>query len=111
MLIVDPWHWLTKDGEFPEDHPQLRPRIVRIARFIEYGAEIPPGWARSTLVECKKRPDRRPCQGFMFVMKQPDDSILAICDDCLEEEALIHNWQDTPWGHGMPPARDLAEPD
>jgi hypothetical protein len=38
MLTVDPWHWLTVDGHFLLDNPRLYRRMLRIARFIEYGA-------------------------------------------------------------------------
>lgn len=39
MLVVDPWHWLTKEGDLPIHHPRLYRRILRIARFIEYGRD------------------------------------------------------------------------
>jgi hypothetical protein len=41
------------------------------------------------------------------VIKQPDDTILAFCDTCREEEFLIHDWQDTPWADGVMPPLDL----
>lgn len=104
MLYVDVWHWLDENGNVPREHPQLRPRVLRLARFIEYAADLSAGQARSTLVECKKRPGRHQCDGQMVVIKMKDDRILAICPVCEEEEAMIQNWQTTPWGKGMPKA-------
>jgi hypothetical protein len=40
MLVVDPWHWLSKEGEFLTDDPRLYCRMFRIARFIEYGGPL-----------------------------------------------------------------------
>jgi hypothetical protein len=104
MLFVDLWHWLDDEGNVPADHPQLRRPVLRIARFIEYAADLPAGWARHTLVECKKRPGRQACEGLMMVIKEPDERILALCPACGEHETLIQNWRTTRWGAGMPPA-------
>ena len=101
MLYVDPWHWLDSDGELPRDNLPLRRQALRIARFIEYGAELAPGEVRLTLVECRRRPGRRPCLGLMMVLKNPDDTLEAGCPECGEPEVLIRNWQDTFWAHGL----------
>ena len=104
MLFVDPWHWLDVNGNVPRDHPQLRPKVLRLANFIQSSADLSPGWARTTLVECKKRPAGQRCQGLMVVTLLDDDRILAFCPVCLEEEAMIQNWRTTPWGKGLPKA-------
>lgn len=44
MLVVDPWHWLTEDGHFPDNNMRLRRQILRIARLIEYGGPLAPPW-------------------------------------------------------------------
>jgi len=56
MLIVDPWHWLTKDGGFATHDRRLYRRMLRIARFIAYGGPLEKGETRETLVECRRRP-------------------------------------------------------
>jgi hypothetical protein len=101
VLVVDPWHWLEKDGSFPANNPRLRRRIIRVARFIEYGGPLQPGEGRETLVECKRRPHGRPCLGLMWVTKTESDTIEAFCLVCSSTEALIHNWQETEWASGM----------
>jgi len=100
-LTVDPWHWLTKDGDFLVDNPRLYRRMLRIARFIEYGGPLKKNETRETLIECKRRPKGKPCLGLMWVDKAEDDVILAHCLVCKTEEALIHNWQKTEWAGGM----------
>jgi hypothetical protein len=56
MLIVDPWHWLTEAGDFPLDNARLFRRVLRVARFIEYGGPLKKSEMRETLIECKRRP-------------------------------------------------------
>jgi hypothetical protein len=101
MLTVDPWHWLTEDGHFLVDKPLLYRRMLRIARFIEYGGELQKHETRETLVECRRRPKGKPCSGLMWVVKTADDGILAHCMVCKTEEVFIHNWQKTEWAEGM----------
>jgi len=111
-LVVDPWHWLDENGEFPCDNYRLRRRIIRIARFIEYGGPLRQGERRETLVECKRRPGRKPCLGLVWVVKTKQDDIIAYCTECETEEAVIHNWQDTLWSDGMmEPVPPVDEPD
>jgi hypothetical protein len=112
VLVVDPWLWLEKDGSFPTNNLRLRRRIIRIARFIEYGGPLRPGESRETLVECKRRPGRRPCLGQMWVTKIENDAIEAVCLVCSSAEAVIHNWQETAWASGMmePVTPDLLRP-
>jgi hypothetical protein len=100
LLIVDPWHWLTKDGYLPVDNPRLYRRVLRIANFIEYGGPLAKNETRETLVQCKRRPNGRACPGLMWVVKTADDCVLAHCLVCREEEALVHNWQETDWANG-----------
>jgi len=108
MLVVDPRHWLREDGSFPDELPELRPRIVRVARFVESGALLRPLQTRETLIECKNRPGGRPCLGFMVVAKHRDDSIEGFCPECGEREVWIHSWQQTRWARG--PADPVRDP-
>ena len=82
LLVVDPSHWLTKDGDLPFENPRLYRRVLRIARFIEYGGPLQKNETRETLIECKRRPDGRGCVGLMWVVKTDDDGLLAHCVLC-----------------------------
>jgi hypothetical protein len=103
MLVVDPWHWLDKDGHFIVDNPRLYRRMLRIARFIEYGGPLQKNETRETLMECKRRPNGKPCAGRMWVVKTEDDGILTHCLVCQTQEAFVHNWHNTEWADGMMP--------
>jgi hypothetical protein len=108
MLVVDPRHWLTKDGHLPEDDMRQRRQTLRIARLIVCGGPLPALHSRETLVECSKRPGRKPCLGLMWVTKTDQDAIFAYCPICEGDEVLIHNWQGTLWAEGM---MDVVAPD
>ena len=112
MLVVDPWHWLTEDGDFVRDKPRLYRRMLRIARFIEYGGQLKLNETRETLMECARRPKNKQCPGLLWVTKAADESILARCLVCQTDEVVIQNWQKTEWANGMmPPAPvNLDEP-
>lgn len=101
ITVVDPHHWIDPDLGFPESGP-VRAKAVRVAQCIEYGGTLPRHEGRNTLIACRFRPGGAPCPGFLIVIKQPDDTILAMCDWCEEEEFLIHNWQDTSFAQGQP---------
>jgi hypothetical protein len=100
-LVVDPWHWLTEDGHFLVDNPRLYRRMLRIARFIEYGGPLRKNETRETLVECRRRPKGQACVGLMWVVKTADDGIIAHCLLCRNAEAFVHNWEATEWANGM----------
>ena len=100
MLVVNPHHWLTDQGDIPDVPSPVRRGILRVARLIEYGGPLEPGHARETLVECGKRLGGRRCSGFLWVEKQPDDTLLAHCLVCRTNQVLIHDWQDTIWATG-----------
>ena len=100
-LVVDPWHWLTPDGEIPSNQPRLRRNVLQVARVIEYGATLPPGQCRQTLLECTKRPGGLRCQGLLWVEKGADESLLAFCPECQTDHLLVHNWQGTRWAQGQ----------
>ncbi|MCR9161603.1 MAG: SEC-C metal-binding domain-containing protein [Nannocystaceae bacterium] len=97
--VVNPWHWLNEDGSFVDD-PKLRSRSLRVAQCIEYGGPLAHGEARETLISCRFRPNRQPCAGLLWVLKQSDDSIMAFCGTCQQDEFLIHEWEDTLWAKG-----------
>lgn len=100
-LVVDPWHWLTPEGEIPSKDPRLRRNTLRVARIIEYGATLPVGRFRETLVECSRRPAGARCQGLLCVRKRTDEALLAFCPACGTVYMLVHNWKGTRWSNGQ----------
>lgn len=96
MLVVDPWDWLEPDGELPSN-TRLRRRLLPVLRVIEYGSRIPRGGRCGTLIECKRRPGRRPCPGLLLVERSLDDSLFAFCPECGADEMMVHDWHGTRW--------------
>jgi hypothetical protein len=105
-LVVDPRHWLTREGCIPEEPAGLRRKMLRVARIIEYGGPLAPGELRETLIECSCRPNRKPCPGLLWVEKLPDCTIVAFCVVCEQEEIYVHDWEMTEWADG--PMEPLA---
>ena len=94
---VDIRHWLTEDGYV---HPAARRQALRAARLIEYRGPLEACQMRETLVECSRRPGRRPCEGLLWVVKTADGCIDAFCQVCKQERVTISGWQDTDWADG-----------
>jgi hypothetical protein len=107
-LVVDINDWLD-DGELPRHNLRLRRNALRIASFIEYGGPLAQLEGRETLVACKRRPNRKPCLGLMWVVKRADDRIEAFCGTCLDAEAVISGWQDTLWAEGVMPPMPITD--
>lgn len=100
QLSVDIRDWLN-DHDEPATS-ELRPRVLRIARLIEYGGPLKPGETRLTLVECSRRPGRKACEGLLWVTKTDDDYLVATCPTCEDESITISGWQDTLYAAGPP---------
>lgn len=99
-LSVDIRHWLNEHDE--PATPELRSRVLRLARLIEYGGTLKAGETRLTLVECSRRPGRRACEGLLWVTKTEDDCLVAACPACEDESISISGWQDTLYAEGPP---------
>jgi len=112
MLVVDIRHWLTEHGELPTDNLRVRRNALRVARLIEYGGPLEVGHCRETLVDCTRRPGRKPCLGLMWVVKTEKHAIYAYCPICKQDELMISGWEDTLWAEGMmePVAPDERPP-
>ena len=103
MIVVDPNHWLTEQGDLP-DEPRLRNQMLRVAALIEYGGPLPVMHWRETLIPCRRRPKGKPCMGLLAVVKESDERLYAHCTCCGSDEYVISNWKDTLWADGpMPP--------
>src|SRR3990172_766854 len=99
-LIVDINHLLDEGGDLPIDKTRLLPPALRVARFIEYGGPLNQLEGRETLIPCRRRPERKRCPGFIWVVKQNDNRIQAHCPICHEVEAVISGWEGTDWAEG-----------
>jgi len=107
ITIVNPAHWLTPEGSIPDD-PRIRSKAIRVAQCIEAGGPLARGHSRETLVPCRRRPGSKACMGFLCVLKQVDDAILAFCTVCTADEFLIYDWEATDWAEGPMEPVDIA---
>lgn len=97
VRVIDIRRWLD---EFGNPVPELRRRVLRVARLIEYGGPLPQGAARRTLVECHRRLIHHPCAGLLWVVKTEDDLISTWCPSCETQEVSILGWEGTIWANG-----------
>ena len=95
--VIDIRHWLDEKGD---PHPRLRSQVLRVARLIEYGGPLAIGHVRETLVECSRRPGRKPCLGLLWVVKTERGTLDALCYTCESDHVVISGWQDTQWADG-----------
>ena len=100
-LVVDPFHWLHEDGSLPHENPRLRRQVLRVARLIEYGGPLRSLESRETLIECTRRPNRKPCPGLLWVAKTERNVIHSFCMICKTDDTFVHNWEETEWADGM----------
>ena len=103
--VDDASFFFGPDG-FPGPGPNAvwRRYALRLARLIEAGAPLLPGEVRETLVDCSRRPGRRPCLGLLWVKKLEDQRIYAVCPACQGERHFITRWELTDYAEGpMPP--------
>jgi hypothetical protein len=106
-LSVDIRHWLDEHGAPAEP---VRSKALWVARMIEYGGPLEPGFMRETLIECTMRPKRRRCLGLLWVMKRPDDRIEAWCGVCEQLLVVVSGWRETEWAEGMMEPVPESEP-
>lgn len=107
--VIDVRPWLDETDE--PATPELRRRLLRIARLIEYGGTLQPRESRMTLVECAGRSGGRACAGFLLVSKTEDDCLDAWCPCCKSQSIRITGWQETEYADGPPmpfAARDTS---
>lgn len=97
-VSVNIQHWLDEHGR-PDE--RVRRNALSIARMIEYGGPLEPGFMRQTLIECRMRPNRRRCPGLLWVSKREDDTIEAWCGTCDQQRVHVSGWQETEWADGM----------
>lgn len=96
-LSVNIQHWLDEKGD---PAAPVRRKALWVARMIEYGGPLEPGFARQTLIECTMRPQRRACLGLLWVSKRHDGIIDAWCERCDQLHVSVSGWQETDWAEG-----------
>ena len=94
--VTDTTHLLDEHGNFaPDSGPALRCAkfLASIISLVTHPAPVPVSFD----VPCRRRPNRKPCRGFIGGDSDPDiDAIVWWCPVCADH-GFISNWQDTLW--------------
>ena len=95
--------WITDITHYLDDSGNIVPDYGSVFRFAEYLVSIislithPAPVPVSFDVPCRRRPNRKPCNGFIEGVADPDtDAIVWWCPEC-GDHGFISNWQGTIW--------------
>jgi hypothetical protein len=99
VRVIDAAHFLA-DGDLPAESSPVRREALVVARLIEYAGPLERGESCVALIECPRRPGRRPCRELLWVHRERDDRIVASCPRCGELLYLVSNWRSALWSDG-----------
>ena len=90
-------HFLDEMGAIP-DRPRMvagvRDHLGAIVVFVTGSSASDEDWSP---VRCRRRPRRKPCQGWIRARLDPDSrQIMWMCPIC-EDRGVISGWEHTPW--------------
>ncbi|HUF97846.1 MAG TPA: hypothetical protein VMM60_06925 [Ilumatobacter sp.] len=92
MLVSDLRHFL----DLPDDAPGPAKRLgAQLAAIVRAASARPIGRGATTAVACRRRPGRRPCDGFVMVLRRMTGEIAWSCDVC-GDEGVISGWEGSP---------------
>lgn len=92
MLVSDLRHYF----DVPDDSPaSLRKLADQQFAIVRAATACPVGSAATTAVGCTRRPERRPCAGFVMVFRHTNGEISWNCDGC-GDDGVIHGWEGSP---------------
>jgi hypothetical protein len=98
-------------GHFEDTDPEIHPAAWKLAEHlrgvIRAATSVPSGYERDSALPCRRRPGRRPCPGWIRVVRQDVPPHIywdcAACDD----SGVIHGWEGSPYD--LRPPRPLHE--
>lgn len=84
--------------------PESKKSYIREPRLSEYLGEIvsaatlaPPGSEVSTFIRCRRRPDRKVCDGLIRLRLQENPAELIWWCPVCGDKGVIRNWKGVPW--------------
>ena len=93
VFVSDLRHYLDLSDDVPMPAQRMAAQLGRIVR----GASAHPvGTDGVSAVGCTRRPNRRPCDGFMMVSRRRNGEIAWGCSAC-GDEGLISGWENSPF--------------
>jgi hypothetical protein len=104
VLSADIGHF---DDADPEVHPSAWKLAEHLRGVIRAATSIPSGYALNSALPCRLRPGRRPCRGWIKVVRQDvPPHIYWDCSAC-DDSGVIHGWEASPYD--LRPPRPLHE--
>jgi hypothetical protein len=97
MLIADLTHFLAPDGSIgPKDGPALR-LANYLTKIVVAATVLSQTESETTVVHCRKRPNRSPCGGEIETYIDPEtEQIIWFCPVCGDQGSISH-WKDSLW--------------
>ena len=93
-MVSDLDHFLDLPANVPGPALRLADRLGRMVSAATAG-DVGEPW--TTAIRCERRPNRRPCTGFVEVVRaEPDVPIRWWCNACGDEE-VITGWERSPF--------------
>lgn len=96
--ITDIRHFLDDRGEFPHGLPRpalnLATHLARIIEAVTQRSKATKPFP--TNVQCRRRPLRKRCEGYIIAFLQNDSRIRWYCPFC-HDNGFISGWQNTKW--------------
>jgi len=95
--VTDLTHFLDETGGFPPNIPGPARRLGEYLASIVAAATTEHGSRdQSTVIQCRRRPGRRPCPGVIRYKILSDTRVNWACSHC-DDNGFIANWQGTAW--------------
>jgi hypothetical protein len=102
MAMADTWvtdisHFLDEEGKIISKPIKARNRAEYLTTLIVMTTFSDPEYAPEYRVNCRRRPNRKPCLEAIVGFVDPEtDDIVWMCPKC-EDRGVISNWQGTIW--------------
>lgn len=100
--MADTWntditHFGTDQASIMDIPPQARRLAEYLGSIINAATLAKPGVIVNTALQCRRRPDRRPCEGHIILERyEVPPEIEWSCSDC-GDKGFIRNWRGTGW--------------
>jgi hypothetical protein len=93
-MVSDLEHFLDLPADVPGPAMRLADRLGRMVSAATAG-DVGEPW--TTAIRCERRPGRRPCAGFIEVVRaEPEVPIRWWCNAC-DDEGVITGWERSPF--------------
>jgi len=92
VLVCDLRQYL----DMPDDALTPAVRLGRqLAAIVRAASARPAGSGATSAIGCTRRPNHRPCDGFIMVFRRSNGEIAWSCDAC-GDEGVITGWEGSP---------------